>query len=192
MDGLHLLPDKQLIESALAVVRWQRGDREAFAEIVRLWEQPLLFYLRRLAANEADAWELLQETWLKMVRSLAKLRDPATLPAYLYATARNTALSRMRSRSWESEQYPEQLADDGAADELGALEDAEQVHHALDILPLAQREALTLFFLQDLSLEEMATLLDVPVGTVKSRLHYAKLAMRKIITQQMSGESHAR
>jgi RNA polymerase sigma-70 factor, ECF subfamily len=186
-----LLPDKQLIESSLAVVRWQRGDREAFAEIVRLWERPLLFYLRRLAANEADAWELLQETWLKMVRSLGKLRDPATLPAYLYATARNTALSRMRSRKWENEQYPEQLADH-ATDESTLLENAEQVRHALDQLPLAQREALTLYFLQDLSLEEMAKLLDVPVGTVKSRLHYGKLAMRKIITQQLSGESHVR
>jgi RNA polymerase sigma-70 factor (ECF subfamily) len=187
-----LLPDKQLVESSLAVVRWQRGDREAFADIVRLWERPLLFYLRRLAANEADAWELLQETWLKMVKSLGKLRDPAALPAYLYATARNTALSRMRSRQWEAEQYPEQLADDGAGDDLAALENAEAVRQALDQLPLAQREALTLFFLQDLSLEEMATLLAVPVGTVKSRLHYGKLAMRKIITQQLSGECHVR
>lgn len=187
-----MLPDTQLIESSLAVVRWQRGDREAFAEIVRLWERPLLFYLRRLAATEADAWELLQDTWLKMVRSLGNLRDPATLPAYLYATARNTSISRMRQRPVDNEQYPDQVVDDRGGDERALLEDAEQVRHALDQLPLAQREALTLFFLQDLTLEEMATLLNVPIGTVKSRLHYGKLAMRKIITQSTSGGSHAR
>jgi RNA polymerase sigma-70 factor (ECF subfamily) len=58
----------------------------------------------------------------------------------------------------------------------------------LEQLPLAQREALTLFFLQDLSLEEMSVLLGVPIGTVKSRLHYAKQSLRKILSQ---GDDHA-
>jgi len=182
-----LPPDKQLIESALLVVRWQRGDREAFAEIMKLWERSLLFYLRRLAPSEADAWELLQETWLKLLRSLHKLRDPRTLPSYLYTIARHAAISRLRIASPEVESYPEQLADDRSRDDVAAFDDAEQLRHALDQLPVHQREILTLFFLDDLSLEELSTLLEVPVGTVKSRLHYAKAALRAIVTQ---GASH--
>jgi RNA polymerase sigma-70 factor, ECF subfamily len=178
-----LASDKQMLESAVLAVRWQRGDRSAFEEIVRLWEQPLFYYLRRLAPSEADAWEWLQETWLKLFRSLNSLRDPHTLPAFLYTTARNTAVSHLRSRNFDNhESYPESAADDQSSDDIAAFDDAEQIHHALDQIPLLQREALTLYFLQDLSLEEMANVLDVPLGTVKSRLHYAKLAMRNFLS----------
>jgi RNA polymerase sigma-70 factor (ECF subfamily) len=76
------------------------------------------------------------------------------------------------------------FADDPA---IGALfEDAEQVHRALACLSLRHREILTLFFLEDLSVEEVATILDIPQGTVKSRLHYARWALRKVITEEGS------
>ena len=180
--------DRQILESALLAVRWQRGDHSSFEEIVKLWEQSLYYYLRRLVSSDADAWELLQETWLKLFRSLATLRDPHALPAFLYTTARHTAISRLR-RDLKEETYEEEVHHESAPNEIAVLEDAEQVHHALDQLPLHQREALTLYFLQDLSLEEMSKLLDVPLGTVKSRLHYAKIAIRKILS---SGDQHAR
>lgn len=179
-----MLSDRKLLESALLVVRYQRGDREAFAAIVRLWEASLFYYLRRLAPSEADAWELLQETWLKLFRSIAALRDPQALPAFLYTTARNTAFSRLRKRELpDNESYSDEVHDESAGDDISAFDNADQVHHALDQLPLLQREVLTLYFLEDLSLDEMAATLEVPVGTVKSRLHYAKLAMRKILIQ---------
>jgi RNA polymerase sigma-70 factor, ECF subfamily len=177
-----LLPDRQLLESALLVVRCQRGDRDAFEGIVRMWEQSLFYYLRRLAPSEADAWELLQETWLKLFRSLSSLRDPQALPAFLYKTARNTAISRLRKRELaEVESYADEVHDESSGNDISDFDNADEVHHALDQLPLLQREALTLYFLEDLSLDEMAVTLGVPVGTVKSRVHYAKLAMRRIL-----------
>ena len=164
--------DQQLLQCELLVIRCQRGDWSAFTSIVQMWERPLFYYLRRLASSEADTWDLLQETWLKVFRSLALLRVPRTLPAFLYRTARNTAVSRLRIKEREDkEKLPFEKDLEGPADEIAAFDNAEQIHLALDQLPLAQREALTLFFLQDLSLGEMATLLDVPLGTVKSRIH---------------------
>jgi RNA polymerase sigma-70 factor (ECF subfamily) len=177
-----LLSDVQILESSLLVVRFQRGDGQAFEEIVKLWEQPLFYYLRRMSRSEADAWELLQETWLKLFRSLGTLRDPRTLPAFLYTTARHAAISRMRKGGGqEMESYSDERHVGTTETEVDAFDNAELVHHGLDRLPLAQREALTLFFLQDLSLDEIAELLDVPIGTVKSRIHYGKLAIRQII-----------
>jgi RNA polymerase sigma factor (sigma-70 family) len=76
------------------------------------------------------------------------------------------------------------IPDDSATDEVAILDNAEHVHHALDQLPVVQREVLTLFFLQDLSLEQMAELLRVPLGTVKSRLHYAKIAIRQALLRE--------
>jgi RNA polymerase sigma-70 factor (ECF subfamily) len=176
--------DKQLIESALLVVRWKRGDRAAFDGIVRLWERSLFYYLRRLVTSEADAWELLQETWLKVFKTLGSLRDPRAFPAFLYRTARNAAIARLRRPEFFAlDDGAGQICDQRGEDAIADLHDVEQVHHALGQLPLLQREALTLFFLQELTLDEMAVLLGVPTGTVKSRLHYAKQAIRKILTQ---------
>jgi RNA polymerase sigma-70 factor (ECF subfamily) len=184
-----LTPDKQLLESELLAVRWQRGDQSAFAEIVRLWERSLFYYLRRLTSSEADAWELLQETWLKAFKSLRSLRDPHALPAFLYRTARNAAISRLRRPEFfQLDSETDRIRDDKQSDFQLDLENAEQVHHALEQLPLLQREALTLYFLQELSLEELSVLLGVPIGTVKSRLHYAKHAIREVL---IKGEVHA-
>jgi len=182
--------ERQLLESELLVVRWKRGDRAAFEPIVELWEKPLLYYLRQLVSSEADALEVLQETWLRIFRSLHSLRDPRALPAFLYRTARNVALTRLKQPDLQELDAKESadLRDDRQNDCFSDFHNAEQVHHALARLPLAQREILTLFFLKDLSLEEMSALLRVPVGTVKSRLHYAKRAIKEILTQ---GENHA-
>jgi RNA polymerase sigma-70 factor (ECF subfamily) len=175
-----LRTDKALLESELLVTQYQRGNRDAFDGIVRLWERPLFYYLRRMAGSEADAWDLLQETWLKAFRAIGSLRHPRMLPAFLYTTARNTALNRLRLRRLDD---APPLGENGQAHDCAfiAFDNAEQVHHALDQLPLLQREALTLYFLEDLSLEEIAQVLDVPVGTVKSRLHYGKSAIRTIL-----------
>jgi RNA polymerase sigma-70 factor (ECF subfamily) len=182
-------PDRQILESELLVTRWQRGDRAAFAEIVALWERSLYFYLRRLAPGEADAWDLLQDTWLKLYRSLGTLRDPRALPAFLYTTARNAAVTRLRLSDLRDDASRNgQAADPPASHDCAflAFDDADAVHHALDRLPLPQREAVTLYFLQELSIDEIATVLGVPPGTVKSRLHYAKAALRDILA---NGES---
>ena len=188
-NGARLLQDKQILESALLVVRWQQGDHGAFEGIVKLWERSLFYYLRRLTSSEADAWELLQETWLKTLRSLKSVRDPRALPAFLYRTARNAAISRLRRPEFfQLDSSTVGFCDGAHPDPAIDFDNAEEIHCALEQLPLLQREALTLFFLQELSLEEMAVLLGVPIGTVKSRLHYAKQAIREIL---LKGDSHA-
>jgi len=179
--------DRQLLESELLVTRCQRGDQTAFEGIVRLWERSLFYYLRRLASSEADTWDLLQETWLKVFRSMGSIRDPRTLPAFLYKTARNTAISRLRVREM-GELQPDTTDASECESAFIAFDNAEQVHHALDQLPLPQREALTLFFLAELSIDEIAQVLGVAVGTVKSRLHYARKTMRQILSD---GADHA-
>jgi RNA polymerase sigma-70 factor, ECF subfamily len=180
--------DKDAVARELLALRCRRGDRAALQELIRTFERPLLYYIRRLVRDEADAWDALQNTYVKVLRGIGALSEPRSLAPWLYRVARNTALSHARA----CEPAHESLADHAdavvvdQADGQLEYEDAEQVHRGLLLLSLPHREVLTLFFLDDLSIEEVATVLDVPPGTVKSRLHYAKLALRKVL----EGEAH--
>jgi RNA polymerase sigma-70 factor (ECF subfamily) len=176
-----VLPDKEIIRCEFLLVGFQRGEPSAMAELVLMFERPLVYYLRRLVGSEADAWDLLQETWLQVYRHMGSIRDRRAFPAYLYRTARNAALMYLRKRRADAALL---AAVDPPVEEEGAdialrAEDAEVVHRGLDSLSPPHREVLTLFFLQDLSLDDIATVLEVPLGTVKSRLHYAKRALRE-------------
>ena len=182
--------ERERIFGQLLVLRCRRGERDAWRELIELWEPRLFYYVRRLVPQESDAWDVLQQTWLGAYESIRALSDPKLLATWLYRIARNKAISHRRSRggggtreSELSDVIGEPAAED-EADTLEEFENAEAVHRALDELSLAHREALTLHSLQDLALEQIADVLDVPVGTVKSRLHHAKRELRKVLEQR--------
>jgi RNA polymerase sigma factor (sigma-70 family) len=176
--------DRRDLERELLVLRCQRGEREAFDELIRAWERRLFFYVRRLVANEEDAWQVLQDVWLQVVRGVHALRDPQRLPVWLYAVARNNAMSHHR-RAYARDFPP--VARTSAAtvpDDQAQSDLADFVHHGLARLAEGDREVLTLFFLRDLSVNEVAEVLGVPPGTVKSRLHKAKKSLRAVLERE--------
>lgn len=179
------MTEKQAIYYELLVLRCHRGQKDALEELVRSWEKRLFYYIRRLVDDEQEAWQILQETWVKVLQGISKLRQPKKLPSWLYRIARNTAISYLRTK-YTRQSLLEQdinLCNIESADNL-AFEDAEQVHYGLGQISLHHREVLTLFFLQDLSIEEIAEVLEVAVGTVKSRLNYAKQALKAILEKE--------
>ena len=161
--------------------RCRAGDREALEELIRRWERQLFYYVRRLVAHEADAWDVLQQTWARVIKGIGGLHDSEKLAAWLYRVARNTALSH-RASLLAQEHWVDraaQVADLAIAESREGPWSPEEVHRGLDMLSVHHRDALTLFFLQDLSIEEMAGVLGVSEGTVKSRLFYGKRALRE-------------
>ncbi len=164
------------------MLRCQRGQRDAFEELISAWERRLFYYIRRLVRDEEEAWSLLQEVWIKVLRSIRQLHDPNRLPVWLYALTRNTVMSHHRFRyDHASKQDPLVIDPPDVGDPYARLEDAEQVHHALAKVPSADREVLTLFFLRDLSIGEVAEVLQIPTGTVKSRLFKARKSLRAVL-----------
>lgn len=179
-----MITDRERIYNQLLVLRCRRQEPGAMEELVRNWEKRLFYYIRRLVSDEEDACDVLQETWLKAIRGIATLREPGSLPMWLYRIARNTAMSRLRGRYADQamiEEEPGEIADNG---DSFTFEDAEQVHYGLSRISLPHREVLTLFFLEDLSIDEIAELLGVASGTVKSRLHFARKALRAVLEQE--------
>ncbi len=158
----------------------QAGDNEAFDELIRLWEPKLFYFVRRLVPCESDAWDVLQQIWTHVVRGITGVRDSSKFVPWMYRVARNTAYSHQRSlvsrERWvDREASVEELTGVEAIEPEWTVED---VHRGLDTLPSQHREVLTLFFLHDLSVEELAGVLGVAEGTVKSRLYYGKKALR--------------
>ena len=180
------MTEKQAIYYELLVQRCRRGRKDALEELVGTWEKRLFYYIRRLVDNEQDAWQILQETWLKVLRGIGTLKEPRNLPAWLYCIARNTAVSHLRAGYCE-QAFRESNA--GCSDVHGCdpnldFDNAERVHYGLGRIPLVHRDILTLFFLRDLSIEQIAEVMTIPVGTVKSRLHYAKRALKAVLEER--------
>lgn len=169
------------------VLRCQRGEPEAFDALIRAWEPRLAYYARRLVDDEAEAADVVQATWVRVVRGIGSLRDASRLAGWLYATLRRTALNHSRQTRRRLARVAlanGHVEDPATAGDEGRFDDAERVHRGLAKLDLPQRELLTLFFLQDLSIDEIATVVGVPGGTVKSRLHHAKRELRRVLDEE--------
>ena len=189
----HTVDEARAIYDRLLVVRCQLGERGALEELVRRWERPLLFYVRRLLPAEQDALPVMQEVWVKVLSGLATLRDPGRLAPWLYALARHTLMDHLRDRYTREQllapSHPDQPHDATANepavdDDMGWYVAAEEVHYGLSKVSVVDREVLTLYFLDDLSVDDIATVLRIPPGTVKSRLFYARKALRDVLQRQ--------
>jgi RNA polymerase sigma-70 factor (ECF subfamily) len=175
------------IECELLLLRCHRGDANAFTALTRLWERRLLYYIRRLVRTEEDAWDVLQEVWIKVWGNVGSVRDAASLRPWLYRVAHNAAVSHMRyeSRIEALSEALEEVAATGCEPAFDS-DEADRIHRALDRLAPLQREVLTLVFLEEFSHVEVADILGIPVGTVKSRLFYAKQALRALLDAEKS------
>jgi RNA polymerase sigma factor (sigma-70 family) len=177
---------KDHILSELLLIRYQQGDTSALDELVKQWQDRLFYYIRRLVTDEDDAWDALQDTWVALVRNIGELRNQRSVVMWLYKIARHKAMDRLRKRYRD---HTVSIDDDVVPEveeqtDTFTFEDAEQVHCALGKISEHHREVLTLFFLADLSIDEIAEVLDIAIGTVKSRLHFARKALRSAIEEE--------
>jgi RNA polymerase sigma-70 factor (ECF subfamily) len=150
-------------------------------------ERPLFYYVVKLLGNEDAALDVLQEVWVKVFRGIGSLRVPEALRAWLYCVARGTALNRLRDVAGrvgaeESlDDVPDAAVDGGTASADFGPDEVLEVHRALDRLEPRSREVLVLLFLEGLTVDEIAAIVGVPPGTVKSRIHRAKKTLRGLL-----------
>lgn len=181
-----MLRSQDTIRQELLVRRCQAGQSEALEELITTWERRLLYYIRRIVEHESDAWDVLQQTWIQVLASIRKLREPGALRPWLYATARHVAASHYRPElrrrtATDPQADPADVPDN---DWVPRHDEAAYVHEALARISLGHREVLVLHFLEGMSVQEMAAVVDVPSGTIKSRLHYAKRALRAVLKKE--------
>jgi RNA polymerase sigma-70 factor, ECF subfamily len=164
-------------------LRCQSGEADAFEDLVAAMERPLLYYATSLTGNPDSGLDVLQEVWIKAFRGIHKLKDPGAVRSWLYSITHGIAVDRIRRNTSRERAEAVELEDFQEAEEPSfAEEDAAAIHQALSEIGLKHREVLVLHFLDDLSIAEIAKVVGCSEGTVKSRMHYAKRAMKGILS----------
>lgn len=163
------------------VLRCQARDQAAFEEIVARYSPRLRYYLRKMLGGGPAAEDALQEVWLEVFCGITRLIEPGAFPAWVYRVARDRAFRDLRRRRSYFPLEDFDLIDDVDDTEAFSAEDAGRIHEALDALLPEHREVLVLRFIEDMCYEEIAGVVGCRLGTVRSRLHYAKRALRRVI-----------
>ncbi len=170
-------------------LRCQSGDMSAFEDLVAIMERPLLYYATTLTGSQDVGLDVLQDVWIKVLHGIRKLKDPGSLRSWLYAITHGVAVDRIRRNTSRERAEQVELEDFQEAEEpLFAVEEAAAIHLALSQISLTHREVLVLHFLEDMPIAEIAVVVECSEGTVKSRLHYAKRAMKEVL----SGGNHGK
>jgi RNA polymerase sigma-70 factor (ECF subfamily) len=187
MENLNHNQDGTLYE--WLALRCQAGEADAFEDLIAAMERPLLYYAANLTGSQDSGLDVLQEVWIKAFRGIGKLKDPGALRSWLYSITHGIAVDRIRRNNSRERAEQFELEDFQEADEPSfAAEDAAAIHQALSELGLKHREVLVLYFLEDLSIGEIAKVVGCSEGTVKSRMHYAKRAMKEILSGGIYGK----
>jgi RNA polymerase sigma factor (sigma-70 family) len=171
------------LTDAILVVRCQLGDESAWRALVEQWHPRLWRFVLRMLSDQTAAEDVLQTVWLRVVRSLIRLRDPDRLAAWIYRIARLAVADQLRH------QYRQPLTvkiEDVTQVNLclTAFQVGEEIEHGLRELHVADREVVVLFYLEQLSVAEVAGICELPEGTVKSRLNRARFQMRDTLEKK--------
>jgi RNA polymerase sigma-70 factor (ECF subfamily) len=176
----------RLYETVL-LLRCQAGDEAAFAELVGRYQARLRYYLRKMLRDTNRAEDALQEVWLAVYRSLWRLAELGAFRTWVYRIARDRAMRELRSRRPPQQTLEEVDVPDPKVDAAAfTAEDVKRVHAGLDELAAEHREALVLRYIEGMAYEEIARVVSCHVGTVRSRLHYAKRALRVVLERGQS------
>ena len=172
----------------LPVQQAKAGDPEAWSVLFQRYQLPLYVYVFDLARDEQTSLDIVQETFIAAVRHIGTLREEAKFGGWLFGIAHQKCgqLWRKQNReaAWRGEfaESPPDL-DDGPDELLIRREQEAAFMKLLNELPPPQRSVLLLHFVEDFPLEQIAEITQTPLGTVKSRLHYAKRALRKLLEE---------
>lgn len=158
----------------------QAGDRAAFDRLARRWHARLSAHAWRLTGDREAARDAAQAAWVEIARGVGRLRDPRAFPAWAYRIVTRRcarAVGRLQAdRDLVRAVAREPLVTTDEAPDAGP--DLGRLDRAIRALPPGQRAALALFHFEELSVAETAVALDIPAGTVKTRLMHARRALR--------------
>jgi len=186
MNSPYIYTDEELI------ARFQKGDEQAYVELVNRYRDRLLNFAYRFVNDEEQAEDVVQDTLLKLYTHRHYYRNIAKFSTWIYTIAGNLAKTELRKRKRHKVTNLSQMGRQEQEYELPATEAetgqkvdghyaGKQIQQAIQMLPLNFRTVIILRDIQELSYEEISNIVDVPLGTVKSRINRARLQLQKAL-----------
>lgn len=186
MNSPYIYTDEELI------ARFQKGDEQAYVELVNRYRDRLLNFAYRFVNDEEQAEDVVQDTLLKLYTHRHYYRNIAKFSTWIYTIAGNLAKTELRKRKRHKVTNLSQMGRQEQEYELPATEAetgqkvdghyaGKQIQQAIQMLPLHFRTVIILRDIQELSYEEISNIVDVPLGTVKSRINRARLQLQKAL-----------
>jgi RNA polymerase sigma-70 factor (ECF subfamily) len=163
-----------------------RGNPESFAALVGRYDRAVYHLAYRTLHDVEEAKDVAQEAFFKAFRSLRTFKPGAKFSTWIFAIAYHACCDRLnRRKRYSSEELPERAdSDPGPEQRAIALDEAARLRAAIEALPEKYRTVITLYHLQGKQYEEIAKVLELPMGTVKTHLFRAKEQLRKLLTQE--------
>jgi len=170
----------------------QKGDQNAYAEIVELYKEKVYRICYRMLGNRHEAEDAAQEAFIRAYVNIDTYNPAMKFSSWLYRIATNLSIDKLRKKKPDVyldeevsgaegltmySQLP--AADASPEDTVETLELQETVQKAIQKLPEKYRSVIVLKYIEDLSLQEISEILDLPIGTVKTRIHRGREALRK-------------
>ena len=172
-------PDQELVR------RFQAGQQDAFVTLMQRHERKVFNLAYRMLGRTEDAREATQDAFLSCFRHLSTFRGDSAFATWLHRVAVNACYDALRRRPPLTGQLDERVdAEAATRDPAEQATAAADVQRALLAIPVEFRAVLVLHELQDLPLEQISAVLDVPVGTVKSRLHRGRVALGRALARE--------
>jgi len=177
------------LRDEILILEYRSGDKRALERLVSGWQPRVYRYVLAMLQDENAAWDVSQDVWLGAIPGLDRARPIQNFPAWIYRVAHNKAISYLRKKDRLNKReaaFGDVVGrpDDADGDPVCHAEDAHLVHECLRRIPIAQRSALVLFYLDEMSLEEISQVSDVPRGTVQSRLHHGRRKMKDLLLKK--------
>ncbi len=162
------------------VHRCQEGERAAFEELFEIYQPRLKYYVRRLDSGGVNIDDILQDIWVTVFKKIHKLKDAQIFAVWLYRIARNKVYDGFRRKErFVSLPEEDEVPVSGGGEPVFDANDAEKLQKAMNELKPYHREVLTLCFIEQMSYESIADVVGCNIGTVRSRIFYAKQSLRK-------------
>ena len=170
------------------IIRAKSGDSGAFSALTRVYIRRVYRAAYAVVKNHADAEDVSQETFVRAYQNIARFDETRPMFPWLYRIARNLCLNRIErvgKRETEMPEYDYFPAVDAGPEETAiASEERERIRRAVSMLPDQHRRIIELSHFQECSYREIADILDIPMGTVMSRLYHARRKLRELLENE--------
>ncbi|UCD50211.1 MAG: RNA polymerase sigma factor [Phycisphaerales bacterium] len=168
---------EQIIDEIL-VIDAQAGRAQALEALVARWHKRLWQHAFRLVGDSEAAWDVTQQSWLAIIKGLRKLREPAQFKAWAYQITTRKAVDWIRK-----DQRRKRAAREAVQRRKCELAADAEVRELLEKLDVKKKVVLSLYYFEQLNVSEISMALKIPKGTVRSRLHQAREALRALWQQ---------